>query len=57
MTKHQPDTRTILEKIDDMLADGIPVRQVCDELMVPYPQVRSRYLVICHKMGEKPDDE
>jgi DNA-binding NarL/FixJ family response regulator len=51
------DTRTIVEKIDDMLADGIPCQQIADELYAPYNQVRARYLNICHKLGEKPDAE
>jgi hypothetical protein len=51
------DNRTITEKIADLLADGLTSNEIAAQLMIPYPQVRSRYLVICHALGEKPDAE
>lgn len=50
------DTRTQLEKIDDMIADDIPLKRIADLLFISYPQVRARYLVLCHKFGERPSD-
>lgn len=49
------DTRTLLEKIDDLIADDVSLQQIADKLLIPYPQVRARYLAICHQLGVKPD--
>jgi hypothetical protein len=56
MPKEQ-DRRTLIEKIDDMIADDIPLRQIADKLFISYPQVRSRYLALCQEMGVKPDGD
>jgi len=51
----QKDARTQIEKIDDMIADDVPLHEIADRLFIGYPQVRSRYHVLCGKMGVKPD--
>lgn len=51
------DTRTLDEKIGDLLAENYSVEEIANELNVTYGQVRQRYHVICGKLGEKPDGE
>lgn len=53
----QRDTRTLDEKISDLLAENYSIDEIADELNASYAQVRQRYHVICAKLGEKPDGE
>lgn len=49
------DHRTLDEKISDLLAENWSINEIAEELNVTYGQVRSRYLTMCAKLGEKPD--
>jgi predicted DNA-binding protein YlxM (UPF0122 family) len=51
----QKDERTIDEKIGDMLAENYSLQEIADELNVTYLQVRNRYMVMCTKLGERPE--
>lgn len=49
------DTRTLDEKISDLLAENYSINEIADELHITYGQARNRYMVMCAKLGEKPD--
>lgn len=51
------DTRTLTEKIDDLIADDVPLQEIAEMLFISYAQVRSRYLAVCYKLGVKPDGD
>lgn len=51
------DDRSIDEKISDMLADNWLLEDIAYQLRMALGAVRQRYVVICGRMGEKPDEE
>lgn len=50
------DFRTPTEVFDDMLADGHDLEAIAARLGWTYGQARARYLAVCARLGEKPDE-
>jgi transcription initiation factor TFIIIB Brf1 subunit/transcription initiation factor TFIIB len=51
------DTRTLIEKIGDLLAEDHTLDEIAHMLQITYGQVRNRYLAMCASLGVRPDAE
>lgn len=51
------DDRLPTEKFDDLLADGEDLETIATRVGWNYRQARAYYLVVCAKLGEKPDEK
>lgn len=45
------------EKIAELLSEELTLEEIGQRLGLPQDTVRRRYLAICRKLGERPDEE